>query len=100
MAGRSIGTVSTAATEAFGRAMAVELAPIRVNTVRPGAVDTPMMQRTMGDRREEFLAAEARRLPVAKVGQAEDLARAILFFMESGYVTGVTLSVDGGRLLL
>jgi NAD(P)-dependent dehydrogenase (short-subunit alcohol dehydrogenase family) len=100
MAGRALGTATTAATEGLGRALAVELAPIRVNTVRPGAVDTPMTQRTMGDRRVEFLEAQAKRLPAGRVGAPEDLAEAFLFLMTNRYVTGITLTVDGGHLLL
>jgi NAD(P)-dependent dehydrogenase (short-subunit alcohol dehydrogenase family) len=98
--GRSLGAASTAATEAFGRAMALELAPIRVNTVRPGGIDTPMTQRLFGDRRDSFIAKEAQRLPVGRFGVPEDVARAIVFLMTDGYVTGVTLTVDGGHLLL
>ena len=99
MAGRSMGTVSTCATEAFGRAMAVELAPIRVNVLRPGTVDTPLTTRMFGDKRDEYLAGEAKRLPAGRVGQPEDLAHAIRFLMENPFVTGITLTVDGGRLL-
>jgi NAD(P)-dependent dehydrogenase (short-subunit alcohol dehydrogenase family) len=100
MAGRVLGTATTAATEGLSRALAVELAPIRVNTVRPGLVDTPMILRNVGDRREEFLAAQAERLPVRRFGTPEDLADAFLFLMRNRYVTGITLTVDGGHLLL
>jgi NAD(P)-dependent dehydrogenase (short-subunit alcohol dehydrogenase family) len=97
--GRALGTASTAATEAFGRAMAIELAPIRVNTIRPGAVDTPMLGRVAKEERESMLAAQAKRLPVGRVGLPEDIAQAIVFLMTNSYVTGVTLTVDGGHLL-
>jgi NAD(P)-dependent dehydrogenase (short-subunit alcohol dehydrogenase family) len=100
MPGRSIGTASTSATEAFARAMALELAPVRVNAIRPGTVDTPLTTRLLGDRRDDYLAGEAKRLPVGRVGQAEDLAHAIRFLMENPFVTGITLTVDGGHLLL
>jgi NAD(P)-dependent dehydrogenase (short-subunit alcohol dehydrogenase family) len=100
MAGRSMGTVSTCATEAFAKAMAVELAPIRVNALRPGTVDTPLTTRLFGDRRDAYLAGEAERLPAGRVGQPEDLAHAIQFLMENPFVTGITLTLDGGRLLL
>lgn len=99
-AGRTLGTVATASVEAFARALAVEVAPIRVNAIRPGTVDTPMTQRILGDRREEALAAEAARLPAGRIGQPEDLADAICFLMQNPYVTGITLTVDGGRLLV
>jgi NAD(P)-dependent dehydrogenase (short-subunit alcohol dehydrogenase family) len=98
--GRSMGVASTAATEAFARAMAVELAPIRVNAVRPGTIDTPLATRVFGDRRDEHLARQAGRLPVGKVGQPEDVAEAIRFLMENPFVTGITVTIDGGHLLL
>jgi NAD(P)-dependent dehydrogenase (short-subunit alcohol dehydrogenase family) len=99
VSGRAIGTATTAAAEALGRALALELAPIRVNTVRPGAIDTPMLKRAMGDRYDELIAAEAQRLPAGRVGEPDDIARAIVFFMTSPFITGVTLTVDGGHLL-
>jgi NAD(P)-dependent dehydrogenase (short-subunit alcohol dehydrogenase family) len=98
--GQGIGAASTAAVEAFTRAMALELAPIRVNTVRPGGVDTPLTQRLFGARRAEVIAEQASRLPVGRFGQPEDLADAIVFLMGNTYTTGVTLTIDGGHLLL
>jgi NAD(P)-dependent dehydrogenase (short-subunit alcohol dehydrogenase family) len=95
-AGRAVGTAATAAVEAFARAMALELAPIRVNAVCPGGIDTPLLQREFGDKRDELVASLARRLPI---GRPEDVAGAILFLMGNGFVTGITLVVDGGGLL-
>lgn len=97
--GRALGTATTAATEALGRALAAELAPVRVNTVRPGAVDTPMLARFTGERHAEVLAAEAQRLPVGRVGAPEDIAQAIIFLMTNPFVTGATITVDGGHLV-
>ena len=98
--GQGVGAASTAAVEAFARAMALELAPVRVNVVRPGGVDTPLTQRLFGDRREELMAEQAARLPVGRFGEPEDLADTIVFLMRNGYTTGITLTVDGGHLLL
>jgi NAD(P)-dependent dehydrogenase (short-subunit alcohol dehydrogenase family) len=86
--------------EAFARALALDLAPIRVNAIQPGLIDTPLIGELMGDQREAMLAQEATRLPVRRVGKPEDVADAVLFLMRNGYVTGITLTVDGGRLLL
>ena len=96
---RSLGTASTAAVEAFGRAMAVELAPIRVNTIVPGPTDTPMLRRFLGAQADEHLARVRSRIPVGRIGSPDELALAIVFLMENGFVTGVTLPVDGGFLL-
>jgi NAD(P)-dependent dehydrogenase (short-subunit alcohol dehydrogenase family) len=96
---RSLGTASTAAVEAFGRAMAVELAPIRVNTIVPGPTDTPMLRRFFGAVAGERLAAVSARTPVGRIGRADEVADAILFLMRNGFVSGVTLPIDGGFLL-
>lgn len=97
---RAVGAATTAAVEAFGRSLARELAPIRVNTICPGAVDTPVLERFFGGRREEMLKALAERLPAGRIGEPDDVAHAIIFLMENRYVTGITLHVDGGYLLL
>lgn len=97
---RSIGASATAALESFGRAMAVELAPIRVNTICPGAIDTPLLDRVYGNQRDEAMAAVEKRVPAGRLGRAEEIADAALFLMRNGYVTGITLPVDGGVQLL
>jgi NAD(P)-dependent dehydrogenase (short-subunit alcohol dehydrogenase family) len=79
--------------------MAVELAPVRVNVVRPGVIDTPLLDRLAGDGREKMLAALTKRIPVARVGRPEEIAHAVLFLMTNEYVTGTTLTVDGGHSL-
>lgn len=97
--GAAVATASCGAVEAFARALAVDLAPIRVNTIQPGLVDTPMVADLLGERRETVLAAAAARLPVRRVGRPEDIADAVLFLMKNGFVTGITLTVDGGGVL-
>jgi len=98
-AGRSAGAISTAALESFGRAMAVELAPIRVNTVCPGAFDTPVLDRAFGDAKTDALRPYVDRLLVRRLGHPDELAHAVLFLMTNTYVTGTVLHVDGGALL-
>ena len=100
IAGASVASASCAAVEAFARALAVDLAPIRVNAVQPGFVDTPLLATVLGPQRAEVLAATAARLPVRRVGTPEDIADAVLFLMKNGYVTGITLRIDGGGLLV
>jgi len=98
--GASVATASCGAVEAFARALAVDLAPIRVNTIQPGFVDTPLLDGVLGAHRAEILAAAAARLPVRRIGRPEDIADAVLFLMKNGYVNGITLTVDGGGLLV
>ncbi|HEV8711586.1 MAG TPA: SDR family oxidoreductase [Candidatus Binatia bacterium] len=100
LGGMSVASASCGAVEAFARALAVDLAPIRVNTIQPGFVDTPLLDEFLGAQRAEILAAAARRLPVRRIGQPEDIADAVLFLMKNGYVTGITLTIDGGGLLV
>ena len=94
--GGAIVSAAAGGSEVLARAMALELAPVRVNVVRPGIVDTPMLARMAGDRREEVMAAQAKRIPLGRVARAEEIADAVLFLMTNEYVTGTTLTIDGG----
>lgn len=98
-AGRSPGAVATAAVESFCRAMAVELAPIRVNAICPGAVETEVLRRAMGADPDAALARLAAAMPVGHVGQPEEIAHAVQFLITNTFTTGITLRVDGGALL-
>jgi NAD(P)-dependent dehydrogenase (short-subunit alcohol dehydrogenase family) len=100
IAGASVASASCGAVNAFARALAVDLAPIRVNTIQPGFVDTPLLAEVLGPQRAEVLSATAARLPVRRVGKPEDIADAVLFLMKNGYVNGIALTVDGGGLLI
>ncbi len=96
--GASVATASCAAVEAFARALAVDLAPIRVNAIQPGLIDTPFLD-TLGERRNAFIAEYSKRLPVGRPGRPEEVADAVLFLMKNGFVTGITLTIDGGGVL-
>jgi len=96
--GASVATASCAAVEAFARSLAVDLAPIRVNTIQPGLVDTPFLD-VLGDKRAAIIEEYSRRLPVRRPGRPEEIADAVLFLMKNGFVTGITLTVDGGGVL-
>ena len=87
-----------AALEALGRGLALELAPIRVNTVSPGLIATPLWDRISAEARETMYAETAQRLPARRVGQAEDIAHAVLYLAGNGFVTGSTILVDGGAV--
>jgi NAD(P)-dependent dehydrogenase (short-subunit alcohol dehydrogenase family) len=99
-AGGAIVSAAAGGSEVLARAMAVELAPVRVNVIRPGIVDTPLLDRMAGDRRDDMLAAMAKRVPLGRVAQAEEIAEAIVFLMTSTYITGETLTIDGGFSLV
>jgi NAD(P)-dependent dehydrogenase (short-subunit alcohol dehydrogenase family) len=86
-----------AAVEAFGRQMARELAPIRVNVISPGLVDTPTYDGMPVERRAAMFERRAAAQPVGRTGTPEDIANAALFLMTNGYVTGQIVVVDGGH---
>jgi NAD(P)-dependent dehydrogenase (short-subunit alcohol dehydrogenase family) len=90
-----------AAVEAMGRALARDLAPIRVNTLSPGMTrDTSAYLKMPEEAREGMFSFIASKLPVGKVGQPEDIAAAVLMLMTNPFITGVTLDVDGGGVLV
>ncbi|MBW2144408.1 MAG: SDR family oxidoreductase [Deltaproteobacteria bacterium] len=93
-----VGSVNSA-VEGLGRALAVDLAPIRVNICSPGLIDTPRHEAQGRQKAEEFYAAYAQNLPVKRVGQPEDVAKTILYLMNNKFTTGSTLFVDGGFTL-
>jgi NAD(P)-dependent dehydrogenase (short-subunit alcohol dehydrogenase family) len=98
-AGGGVLSASVAAVEALGRALALELSPIRVNILRSGVVDTPLL-RAAYPNFEAFARATGSQLPVKRIGAASDLAHTVLFLMENPYMSGSTLGVDGGGLLV
>ena len=96
------GTAALAAVNAGIEAMvpvlAVELAPVRVNAVSPGVVDTGWWD-FLGDAKAEALEGLGAGTPVGRVGKPEDIASAITFLIDNTYTTGVVLRVDGGGRL-
>ncbi|QKC82751.1 SDR family oxidoreductase [Mesorhizobium sp. NZP2077] len=96
----SVVAAVNAALEGLVRALAVELAPVRVNAVSPGWVDTTIWAQVAGDRKAEMLAAMAERLPVGRIGQPADIADAIIFLIGNGFATGTMLHVEGGHRLV
>jgi NAD(P)-dependent dehydrogenase (short-subunit alcohol dehydrogenase family) len=88
-----------AALEALGRALALELAPVRVNTVSPGLIATPLWDDMSAEDREAMYARAASRLPVGRVGASEDVASFILQAAMNGFATGSTFFLDGGPLI-
>ncbi len=100
---RTAYCTSKAGLNMFGKCLAMELGPenIRVNTVCPGAVDTPLFRSSYEDfqNAEERLSAIRARYAMRRVAEPVEIASAALYLTgrESSYVTGSTLAVDGGR---
>lgn len=89
-----------AALEALGRGLALERAPVRVNTVSPGLINTPLWGGMSDDDREAMFARTAARLPARRVGQPGDIAQAIVFLATNPFVAGTTVTVDGGGTIV
>lgn len=87
------------AIESLARALALELAPVRVNCVSPGIIDTPIRAAMPEAARREMLGKVAAALPVGRVGVGDDIARQILAFMAIGFATGSIVYIDGGALI-
>src|SRR5215510_6026891 len=88
-----------AALESLGRGLALALAPVRVNTVSPGIIDTPIRASMPADQKKKMFDHVASTLPARRVGQPEDVAEAILMLMTNPFTTGSTMFVDGGGMI-
>ncbi|MEI8409566.1 MULTISPECIES: SDR family oxidoreductase [unclassified Kribbella] len=95
--GWSVAASICGAVDSLVRALAVELAPLRVNAVKPGMVRTPLWS----DLSPEVLYEQtAKTLPVGRVGEPSDIAAAYVYLMNQGFATGTIVSVDGGHVLV
>ena len=88
------------AVEGLTRALAVELAPIRVNAVSPGLCRTPRWDGWTESFRQAFYEKEEKRLPVRHLGEASEVATAYLYLMENSFATGTVILADGGGALV
>jgi NAD(P)-dependent dehydrogenase (short-subunit alcohol dehydrogenase family) len=97
--GAALAAGSAAAIEGLTRGLAVELAPVRVNAVRAGAIRTPLWNPVPQERRTALFAALAERTLTKTIGEPDQIAAAHLYLMDNGFVTGTVLTVDGGAVL-
>ncbi|MEM9463318.1 MAG: SDR family oxidoreductase [Myxococcota bacterium] len=97
------GTAALAAVNGainqMARTLAVELAPIRVNVVSPGLIETSAYDGMPADARRAMFDAAAQSLPVARIGTAQEVAHAVLMLTTNAYATGALLDIDGGTQL-
>ena len=93
-------SATNGAVDAMTKALAVELAPLRVNAISPGTIDTGAYD-VLGEKaKQDLYATRERHNPVRRVGTSEDIASAVLFALTNTFLTGAVLPVDGGEPLV
>jgi NAD(P)-dependent dehydrogenase (short-subunit alcohol dehydrogenase family) len=95
--GRGIAAAATAALPPFAAALALELAPVRVNLIAAGFVDTPLSASLLGDRLEERRSQLRATLPIGRVVGPADVAALAVHIMANTALTGATYDIDGGQ---
>jgi NAD(P)-dependent dehydrogenase (short-subunit alcohol dehydrogenase family) len=95
--GAALGAAAVAAVDGLTRALALDLAPIRVNAVAPGLIDTPLWDSFP---QRQAILAQGTALPVGRIGRPEEVAAGVIFLMSNGFVTGTVLAIDGGGSLV
>lgn len=97
--GAALAASSAGAIEGLARGLAVDLAPVRVNTVRPGPIHTPMWDGLPRPQLDAMVAAFTERTLTKAIGEADQVAATNLYLMENRFVTGAVITVDGGFVL-
>jgi NAD(P)-dependent dehydrogenase (short-subunit alcohol dehydrogenase family) len=98
--GLSLITALTAAMPALTKNLALEVAPIRVNLIAAGFVDTPLSATILGDGLDARREALRSTLPIGRVVGPADIAALAVWLMTSSAVTGATFDIDGGQQLV
>ncbi len=91
--------ITNAAADTLARSLALELAPIRVNAISPGVIDTGAWDALGEQGKADYFAGISARNPVRRIGTPQDVADAVLFALTSTFLTGQTLHIDGGEPL-
>lgn len=97
--GTAVSTAMAGAIEHLTRALAVELAPVRVNCVCPGLIRTGVWDQLIPANQEETFKALTARQLIKRPGTPEECSQAYLYLMQAGYTTGQVIKVEGGSLL-
>lgn len=99
--GGSLGAIVNGALESMVRTLALEFAPIRVNAVSPGWVDTPIWgQLVSPEVKRARLAEMSARLPAGRIATSDDIAHAVGFLIDDAFITGTVLHADGAQQLV
>jgi NAD(P)-dependent dehydrogenase (short-subunit alcohol dehydrogenase family) len=98
--GWSVASSLCGATTSLAGALAVELAPLRVNVVEPGIIRSPLWSGMSPEDQQAMYDQQADLLPAGRVGEVDDVAQAFLYSMTQSFMTGTSIPVDGGALLV
>jgi len=98
-AGTLAVAITNGAADTLTRSLAVELAPVRVNAISPGVVDTGAWDALGEEGKAERFAEVAEHNPAGRIGTADDIGAAAVLVLSNTFMTGVTLHVDGGERL-
>jgi NAD(P)-dependent dehydrogenase (short-subunit alcohol dehydrogenase family) len=93
-------TAVNAALEGLTRSLAVELAPVRVNSISPGTVDTEAYDGMAADEKKKSFDEQGASLLVGRVGRPDDIASTVLHLIDNGYTTASNVHIDGGARLI
>jgi NAD(P)-dependent dehydrogenase (short-subunit alcohol dehydrogenase family) len=91
---------TNAAVDAITAGLAVELAPVRVNAIAPGTIDTGAYDALGGERKAALFKTRSETAPARRIGTADDIAAVALAVLANGYLTGASIPVDGGEHLV
>jgi NAD(P)-dependent dehydrogenase (short-subunit alcohol dehydrogenase family) len=99
----AVGTMGVAITngsaEVLARSLALELAPIRVNAISPGVIDTGAWDGFGEQGKADYFADISSSNPAGRIGAVEDIASGVIFALTNTFLTGTTLHIDGGEPL-
>ncbi|WP_330284595.1 SDR family oxidoreductase [Streptomyces sp. NBC_00588] len=98
-AGTLAVAITNGAADVLARSLALEMAPVRVNAISPGVIDTGAWDALGEQGKADYFADIGARNPAGRIGTTDDIANAALFAMTSTFLTGVTLRIDGGEPL-
>jgi NAD(P)-dependent dehydrogenase (short-subunit alcohol dehydrogenase family) len=91
--------ITNGAVDFLVRSLAVELAPLRVNAISPGVIDTGAWDPLGEQDKQAFFDEITATNPLGRIGTSNDIAHAVLFAMTNTFMTGVMLKIDGGEPL-
>jgi len=97
--GAPVASAINAAVETLGKALAIELAPVRVNVVTPGLVDTEFWDAFSKESRVQLLSSFAEKQLIPRPGRPDEIAAVVLMLMANKFMNGAVVDVDGGALL-